>query len=59
MDEYLEVCAERGRTPDRAYSGNIPLRVGPDLHRAATETARAEGKSLNAWLTEAVEQAIR
>ncbi len=58
-DEYLEVCAERGRTPDRAYSGNIPLRVGPDLHRAATETARAEGKSLNAWLTEAVEQAIR
>ena len=59
VDEYLQVCAERGRTPDKAYSGNIPLRVRPDLHRAATETARAEGKSLNAWLTEAVQQAIR
>ena len=24
VDEYLQVCAERGRTPDRAYSGQHP-----------------------------------
>ncbi len=58
VDEYLKVCAERGRTPDKSYSGKIPLRIQPELHRAATETARAEGKSLNAWLAETVERAL-
>ncbi|MXZ45978.1 MAG: type II toxin-antitoxin system HicB family antitoxin [Chloroflexi bacterium] len=59
IDEYLKVCAERGRTPDKVYSGKIPLRIRPELHRAATESATAEGKSLNAWLAEAVENAVR
>ena len=55
VDEYLKFCAERGRTPDKPFSGKIPLRTSPDLHRAASEAARLEGKSLNAWLSEVVE----
>ena len=58
VDEYLKVCAERGREPDRAFSGKIPLRISPDIHRAATERAKAEGKSLNAWLSEKIAGAI-
>ena len=54
VKEYLAVCAERGRTPDQPFSGKIPLRVSPSVHRAATAAARAEGKSLNAWLVETV-----
>ena len=57
VDEYLAFCQERGRSPDKAFSGKVPLRMPPDLHRAATEAARSEGKSLNAWLTEAVAKA--
>ena len=57
IDDYLAVCAERGRQPDRPYSGKIPLRVAPEIHRAATAAAKAAGKSLNAWLAEMVEQA--
>ena len=57
VDDYLAVCAERGRTPDRPFSGKIPLRVSPAVHRAATAVARAEGKSLNAWLAEIIEAA--
>ena len=26
IDDYLAACAERGRTPDRPFSGRIPLR---------------------------------
>lgn len=59
VDEYLKVCAERGRQPDKAFSGKIPLRIPPNVHRAATETARAEGKSLNAWLSETIASAVR
>ena len=57
VDDYLTVCAERGREPDKPFSGKIPLRIRPDVHRAATAAAKAEGKSLNAWISEAVERA--
>ena len=59
VDGYLEFCEDRGREPDKLFSGKIPLRISPDLHRAATEAARARGKSLNAWLAETVAEAVR
>ncbi len=59
IDEYLAVCAERGQEPDKPFSGKIPLRLTPEVHRAATAIARGEGKSLNAWLAETVERATR
>ena len=59
IDDYLAVCAERGRQPDKPFSGKIPLRIPPEVHRAATAAAKAAGKSLNAWLAETVEQAVR
>ena len=57
IDDYLAVCAERGRKPDKPFSGRIPLRIRPEIHRAATAAAKAEGKSLNAWIAETVERA--
>ncbi len=59
VDEYLNVCAERGRNPDKPYSGKVALRLTPALHRAATAAAQAANKSLNAWLAETVERATR
>lgn len=59
VDEYLAVCSERGRTPDKPFSGRIPLQVTPEVPRAATAAARTEGKSLNSWLTEMVERAVQ
>ena len=59
VDDYLAVCAERDREPDKPYSGRIPLRIPSSLHRAATVAARAEGKSLNSWIAETVERAAK
>ena len=41
VDDYLAVCAERGREPDKPFSGQIPLRVTPSVHRAATAAAKS------------------
>ncbi len=57
IDDYLAMCEERGQEPDKPFSGRIPLRVTPEIHRAATVAAKAEGKSLNAWIAETVEVA--
>jgi predicted HicB family RNase H-like nuclease len=57
IDEYLEFCAERGREPERPYSGNFPVRVAPELHRKAALRAAAENLSLNAWIAKRIEAA--
>src|ERR1700679_2150465 len=40
VDDYLAFCAARGEPPDRPYSGEIPLRVDPEVHRRAAARAR-------------------
>jgi len=54
VDDYLALCAERGKSPDRPYSGRVGLRLEPDLHRAAATAAAREGTSLNDLLVDAV-----
>lgn len=55
VDDYLDFCAERGEAPDRPYSGKIPLRVSPEIHRRAAIRAAAEGVSLNQWIVRRIE----
>ena len=58
IDDYLVFCAERGHEPDKRFSGQIPLRISPEVHRAANAIAKTEGKSLNAWIAETIERAV-
>lgn len=58
IDDYLAMCVEQGQPPDKPFSGKIPLRISSEVHRAATAAAKADGKSLNAWLAAVVERAV-
>ena len=58
VDDYLEFCAARGETPDKPYSGQFIVRVPPELHRKLVNYARAEEKSLNRFVREALEEAV-
>ena len=55
VDEYLAFCRERGREPDKPYSGEISFNVSSKVHRTADAAARSEGKTLEEWLAETVE----
>jgi predicted HicB family RNase H-like nuclease len=59
VDHYLSVCEQRGEDPERPFSGKLNLRLGSDLHRAATLAAAQEGESLNNWLVRVVESAAQ
>ena len=50
VDEYLEWCKERGKMPDKPFSGKLVVRIPPALHRSIFLSARHEGKSLNRWI---------
>ncbi|MEO3432932.1 type II toxin-antitoxin system HicB family antitoxin [Inquilinus sp. CAU 1745] len=57
IEDYLAFCAERGKEPDRPYSGNFLVRVDSSLHRKATLCAQSEGLSLNSWIARQIDAA--
>ncbi len=59
VDDYLEFCAVRGESPEKPYSGKFMVRVEPELHRALALRARMNNKSLNAWIHDALETALK
>ena len=59
VDDYLEFCAERGKEPDKPYSGNIALRTTPEIHQLVSRAAASEGKSVNQWISDTLAEAAR
>ncbi|MCP4361559.1 MAG: type II toxin-antitoxin system HicB family antitoxin [Chloroflexi bacterium] len=59
VDDYLETCEKLNRAPQKPYSGNLMLRIPPDIHAAVATAAEVSGKSINQWATNTFEQAVR
>jgi predicted HicB family RNase H-like nuclease len=57
IEDYLAWCAERGKSPDRPYSGRFPVRLSSEQHRKAALRAAEEGLSLNAWIAKQIDAA--
>ena len=58
VEEYLKICAERYRVPDKPFSGRVVLRMEPEIHRAAVTAAKTGGVSLNSWIVAAVQAEV-
>jgi predicted HicB family RNase H-like nuclease len=50
VEDYLELCDETGKQPERPFRGEFLVRTTPEVHRAVAIAAEAEGMSLNAWV---------
>ena len=55
---FLDVCKEKRIEPYKDYSGKFNLRVPPNLHAEISARAAAEGKSLNQWVVETLDQIV-
>ena len=55
VDDYLELCREEGRQPDREFKGSFNVRLSPELHRRAALAAEKRGISLNQYVLQALE----
>jgi predicted HicB family RNase H-like nuclease len=54
ITDYVEWCQERGKQPERPYSGHFTLRLAPDLHRRIATAAARERKSVNSFIADAL-----
>jgi predicted HicB family RNase H-like nuclease len=59
VEDYIELCQEAGKEPERPYRGEFLVRTTSELHRAAAVRAQAKGMSLNAWVEATLTSAVR
>lgn len=55
VEDYLELCQEQGKTPDKPFKGSFNVRTGPELHRKAAMFAQRKKTGLNRVVVEALE----
>lgn len=54
IDDYLEMCAEKGIDPEKSYKGTFNVRIAPELHKQLTLYSASLGKTLNSAVEEAI-----
>lgn len=57
VDDYIAVCAEIGKSPEKPYSGKVMFRVDPAVHAQVARAAALSGRSLNAWAEDKLKRA--
>lgn len=58
IDGYLAWCQELGQEPERPFSGDIHLRIQPDLHARLFIEAKNSGTSLNTYITQTLKRLV-
>jgi predicted HicB family RNase H-like nuclease len=59
IEDYLEFCAELGEEPEKPYSGDLRLKLPPQVHRDITRIAKLENKAVETWICEHLTEATR
>ena len=52
VDDYLVWCKESGEKPEKTFSGNLMIRIKPDLHAKLSREAIIKNQSLNTLIIE-------
>lgn len=47
VDNYVDMCKQFGKQPEKEYNGILNIRISPEDHRKAVYVAASEGVSLN------------
>lgn len=58
VEDYIELCQLNGKEPEKTYKGSFNIRIRPELHKQAVQLALIEGKSLNQFIEDAIEERI-
>jgi predicted HicB family RNase H-like nuclease len=58
VDDYLQVCEESGRKPEKSFKGVFNVRIDQQLHRKLAIEADRAGVSLNALIAQKLSKSI-
>ena len=52
--DYLEICKDLSKDPQKSFKGSFNVRIKPDLHKNAAYKSLEKGLSLNKLVEEAI-----
>lgn len=59
VDDYLEICAEIGKDPEKAYRGQFNVRINPSLHKGIALKAIKNDRPLNQEVAMAISEYLK
>lgn len=59
VNDYIEMCQEKGLEPQKPFKGTFNVRTGPELHRRAVLYAQTKNTNLNKIVIEALENYLQ
>lgn len=58
VDNYIAYCAKTGKPANKPYSGSFNIRITPELHKAAAQSAKRADITLNEYVRLTIEKEI-
>ena len=58
VDDYLSLCKEENKEPEKAYKGSFNVRISPELHQKIAIYAMEHDISLNSFVERSVEKEL-
>ena len=59
VDDYLQVCHETGKEPEKPFKGSFNVRIGSNLHQRVALNALSKGITINKYINEVLEKAVQ
>jgi predicted HicB family RNase H-like nuclease len=59
VEDYLEFCRSRGEEPNKPFSGRLPIRIKPEVHRSLSMAAKMRNQSLNKFVAGCLARAAK
>lgn len=54
VDDYLALCQDEGKEPERAFKGSFNVRISPELHKKLVVRAASQQMTLNSYVEQAL-----
>lgn len=58
VDDYLAMCKARGEVPCKPYSGNLNVRLTPEIHSRIAMLAQQTGTTINGYIRQTLAKAV-
>lgn len=58
VENYILLCKSLEKDPFKSYKGTLNVRIGPKLHKQASEQATLQGITLNKYIQNAIAREV-
>jgi len=58
VTDYIGLCENNGKKPQKAYKGSFNIRISPELHCKAVREAAIRGVSLNQFIESVIREKV-